>query len=107
MTPTVGPEHPEYYVTVAKQIVEQQGNAVLANQFYNQANPNAHYRTTGPEIWEQTGGRITALVGGMGTGGTMTGAARFLKEKNPAIRIIGKRPGRFGAEECQGHRQPG
>ena len=92
VTPTVGPDHPEYYVTVAKQIVEQQGNAVLANQFYNQANPDAHYRTTGPEIWEQTGGRITALVGGMGTGGTMTGAARFLKEQNPAIRIIGCDP---------------
>ena len=92
VTPTVGPEHPDYYVTIAKRIAEENTNAILANQFYNQANPDAHYRTTGPEIWEQTEGRITALVGGMGTGGTMTGAARFLKEKNPAIRVVAGDP---------------
>lgn len=92
VTPTVGPDHPEYYVTIAKRIAEENSNAILANQFYNQANPDAHYRSTGPEIWEQTGGRITALVGGMGTGGTMTGAARFLKEKNPSIRAIAGDP---------------
>ncbi|NRA95374.1 MAG: pyridoxal-phosphate dependent enzyme [Planctomycetes bacterium] len=92
VTPTVSPEHPDYYVTIAKRIAEESSNAILANQFYNQANPDAHYRTTGPEIWEQTEGRITALVGGMGTGGTMTGAARFLKEKNPVIRVVAGDP---------------
>lgn len=92
VTPTVPHDHPDYYVTVAKRIVAEQPNAILANQFYNPANPDAHYRTTGPEIWAQTGGRITALVGGMGTGGTMTGAARFLKERNPAVRIVGADP---------------
>jgi cystathionine beta-synthase len=92
VTPTVGPHHPEYYVTVAKRIVEANETAVLANQFYNEANPSAHERSTGPELWEQTSGRITALVGGMGTGGTMTGCARFLKRQNPAIRIVGSDP---------------
>ncbi|MAG57256.1 MAG: cystathionine beta-synthase [Planctomycetes bacterium] len=92
VTPTVGPDHPEYYVTVAKQIAEDHSNAILANQFYNQANPDAHYATTGPEIWDQTGGRITALVCGMGTGGTMTGCARYLKEQNPDIRVIAGDP---------------
>ena len=92
VTPTVPHDHPEYYVTVAQRIVAEQPNAILANQFHNQANPDAHYRTTGPEIWSQTGGRITALVGGMGTGGTMTGIARYLKEKNPKVRVIGADP---------------
>ncbi len=92
VTPTVGVHHPEYYVTVAKRIVEKNETAILANQFYNAANPLAHYRTTGPEIWQQTKGQITALVGGMGTGGTMTGCARFLKEQNPAVRIVGADP---------------
>ncbi|MSR74399.1 MAG: pyridoxal-phosphate dependent enzyme [Planctomycetes bacterium] len=92
VTPTVGVHHPEYYVSVAKRIVEENETAILANQFYNEANPLAHYRSTGPEIWEQTAGKITALVGGMGTGGTMTGCARFLKEKNPAVRIVGADP---------------
>ena len=92
VTPTVGPEHPEYYVTVAKNIVANTENAVLANQFYNQANPDAHYRSTGPELWAQTEGRITHFVGGMGTGGTMTGVARYLKEQNPEIKVIGADP---------------
>lgn len=92
VTPTVGPHHPEYYVTVAKRIVEGNETAILANQFYNEANPAAHERSTGPELWEQTGGQISALVGGMGTGGTMTGCARFLKKQNPAIRIVGADP---------------
>jgi cystathionine beta-synthase len=72
----------------AKAIVARTPNAVLANQFYNQVNPEAHYRTTGPELWEQTEGRITHLVGGAGTGGTLSGAGRFLKERNPRIRVI-------------------
>ncbi len=92
VTPTVGHNHPEYYVNVAKRIAAEHENAILANQFYNPANPEAHYRSTGPELWEQTQGRITALVGGMGTGGTMTGCARYLKEKKPGVRIIGADP---------------
>lgn len=89
ITPTaVPPDHPENYVMKAKQIVHDTPGAILANQFYNQVNPEAHYASTGPELWEQTGGRITHLVAGAGTGGTVSGAGRFLKEKNPAIRIV-------------------
>jgi cystathionine beta-synthase len=92
VTPTVPPDHPDYYVTVAKRIAESRSNAIFANQFYNQVNPDAHFRTTGPEIWEQTGGRVTAVVGGMGTGGTMTGVSRFLKKQNARVRAIGGDP---------------
>src|SRR5437762_942444 len=93
VTPTaVPPDHPDNYVMMAKRIAEETPNAILANQFYNQANPEAHYATTGPELWEQTGGRITHFVAAAGTGGTITGAGRYLKEKNPAVRIIGGDP---------------
>ena len=92
VTPTVLPDHPDYYVTVAKRIAEENDNAVMANQFYNQANPDAHYALTGPELWEQTGGRVTHLVGSMGTGGTLSGTGRYLKEKNPAIKVIAGDP---------------
>jgi cystathionine beta-synthase len=89
ITPTaVPPDHPDNYVMKAKAIVKQTPNAVLANQFYNQVNPEAHYRTTGPELWEQTDGRITHLVGGSGTGGTLSGAGRYLKEQNPAVKVV-------------------
>jgi cystathionine beta-synthase len=89
ITPTaVPPDHPEQYVMKAKQIVHDTPGAVLANQFYNQLNPEAHYRATGPEIWEQTEGRVTHFVAGAGTGGTVSGVGRYLKEKNPAIRVI-------------------
>jgi cystathionine beta-synthase len=67
-------------------------NAILADQFYNDANPQAHYDTTGPELWEQTEGRITHFVSAAGTGGTITGVGRYLKEKNPAIRVIAGDP---------------
>jgi len=77
---------------MAKRIAHDTPNAVLANQFYNDANPQAHYDTTGPELWEQTEGRITHFVAAAGTGGTITGVGRFLKEKNPAIRIIAGDP---------------
>lgn len=93
VTPTaVPPDHPDNYVVMAKRIADETPNAILANQFYNQANPEAHYATTGPEIWEQTEGRVTHFVSAAGTGGTITGVGRFLKEQNPAVRIIGGDP---------------
>ncbi|MES2123476.1 MAG: pyridoxal-phosphate dependent enzyme [Gemmatimonadota bacterium] len=93
ITPTsVPPDHPENYVMKAKQIVHDTPGAVLANQFYNQLNPEAHYATTGPEIWEQTGGKVTHFVAGAGTGGTVSGAGKFLKEQNPSIRVIAGDP---------------
>ena len=93
VTPTaVPPDHPENYIMKAKQIVKETPGAVLANQFFNPVNPEAHYRSTGPEIWEQTGGRVTHLVAGAGTGGTVSGTGRYLKEKNPAIKVIAGDP---------------
>jgi cystathionine beta-synthase len=93
VTPTaVAPDHPDNYVMMAKRIAEETPNAILANQFYNQANTEAHYATTGPELWEQTEGRITHFVAAAGTGGTITGVGRYLKEKNPRIRIISGDP---------------
>jgi cystathionine beta-synthase len=89
ITPTaVPPDHPDNYVMMAKRIAEETPNAILANQFYNQANPDAHYATTGPELWEQTEGRITHFVSSAGTGGTTTGAGRYLKERNPRLQVI-------------------
>jgi cystathionine beta-synthase len=93
ITPTaVPPDHPDNYVMKAKQIVKDTPGAVLANQFYNMVNPEAHYRTTGPEIWEQTSGKVTHFVAGAGTGGTVSGAGKFLKEQNPRIRVIAGDP---------------
>jgi cystathionine beta-synthase len=93
ITPTaVPPDHPDNYVMMAKRIAHETPNAILANQFYNDANPQAHYETTGPEIWEQTEGKITHFVYAAGTGGTITGVGRYLKEKNPKIQIIAGDP---------------
>ena len=93
ITPTaVPPDHPDNYVMKAKQIAKDTPGAILANQFYNDINPEAHYATTGPEIWEQTGGRITHLVAGAGTGGTVSGAGKYLKEKNPKVRVVAGDP---------------
>ena len=93
VTPTaVPPDHPDNYVMMAKRIASETPNAILANQFYNAANPDAHYATTGPEVWEQTEGRITHFVAAAGTGGTLTGAGRYLKERNPDVRIVGGDP---------------
>ena len=93
ITPTaVPPDHPDNYVMMAKRIAEETPNAILADQFYNQANPEAHYATTGPELWEQTEGRITHFVAAAGTGGTITGVGRYLKEQNPKIQIIAGDP---------------
>jgi len=86
------PDSPEHYVNTARRIANETPNAILTNQYANPANPEIHYRTTGPEIWEATEGQITHFVAGIGTGGTISGAARFLKEKNPNIRIIGADP---------------
>lgn len=93
ITPTaVEPDDPRSYYSVSRRIAEETPNAILAGQYWNPANPEAHYQTTGPEIWRQTGGRISAFITGMGTGGTITGTARFLKEQNPAIKIVGVDP---------------
>ena len=93
ITPTAVPhDHPQNYVMMAKRIVSETPGAVLAGQFENPANPAAHFATTGPEIWEQTDGRITHFVAGAGTGGTLTGVARYLKSKNPNIKIIAADP---------------
>ncbi|HEV8131042.1 MAG TPA: cystathionine beta-synthase [Acidobacteriota bacterium] len=89
ITPSaVPPDSPEYYVNAAKRIHEETPNSMFANQFFNPANPEAHYHTTGPELWTQTGGQIDYFVAGMGTGGTVSGVARYLKEKNPKVRVI-------------------
>lgn len=93
ITPTaVAPEDPRSYYNVAKRIVAETHNAILANQYHNPENPRSHYLTTGPEIWEQTQGKVTDIIIGMGTGGTISGVGRFLKEKNPEIRVIGVDP---------------
>ncbi len=93
VTPTaVPPDHPDNYVQTAKRIVAETPGAVLANQFYNQVNPEAHYASTGPELWEQTRGRITHLVGAAGTGGTISGAGRYLKAQNPQVRVVAGDP---------------
>ncbi|MGH7665240.1 MAG: pyridoxal-phosphate dependent enzyme [Gemmatimonadaceae bacterium] len=93
ITPTaVPPDHPDNYVMMAKRIAEETPNSILANQFYNEANPDAHYATTGPELWEQSEGRITHFVAAAGTGGTVTGVGRYLKEQNPRVKVIAGDP---------------
>jgi cystathionine beta-synthase len=83
----VGKGHPEYYQDIAERIARE-SNGFYVNQFGNAANPKAHYETTGPEIWDQMEGKIDALVAGVGSGGTVTGCAGFLKERNPAMEVI-------------------
>jgi cystathionine beta-synthase len=93
ITPTaVAPEDPRSYYQVSERIVAETPNCILANQYHNPENPKSHYLTTGPEIWEQTAGRVTDVIIGMGTGGTITGVGRYLKEKNPKVRIVGVDP---------------
>lgn len=93
VTPTnVAPDSPESYNGVADRLTREIPGAWRPNQFTNQANPEIHYRTTGPEIWQQTEGRVTVFVSGVGTGGTITGVGRYLKEQNPDIKIIGADP---------------
>ena len=88
----VEPEDPRSYYCVSRKLSEETPNCLYANQYHNPVNPQAHYDSTGPEVWEQTGGKIDALVVGMGTGGTISGMGKCLKEKNPDIKIIGADP---------------
>jgi cystathionine beta-synthase len=88
----VPPESPESYYSVAARLARDIPGAFKPDQYWNQENPGAHEQTTGPEIWKQTDGRITHLVASVGTGGTITGAARFLRAQNPEIRVIGADP---------------
>jgi len=93
ITPTaVPPDHPDNYIMKGRAIAAANQNAIFADQHYNPVNPEVHYQTTGPEIWEQTSGKVTHFVCAPGTGGTVSGAGRFLKEKNPKIRIIAGDP---------------
>lgn len=88
----VPPEDSRHYTQVAKKLCEEIQDAIYMNQYDNPANIEAHYRTTGPELWEETEGKITHFVCGMGTCGTITGVGRFLKEKNPKVKVIGIDP---------------
>jgi cystathionine beta-synthase len=88
----VAPESPQSYYRVADRLTEEIPGAFQPNQYLNQANPQAHYESTGPELWEQTEGRITHLVVGVGTGGTVTGVARYLRERKPDLVVIGADP---------------
>jgi cystathionine beta-synthase len=89
------PGTPDHYVSTARRIAAETPNSFYPDQYSHPANPEAHYRTTGPELWEQTEGKITHFVSGIGTGGTISGTGRFLKEKNPSIKVIGADP--FGS----------
>ena len=107
---TPGKEGMQGAVQKAEQLKESIPGSIVAGQFVNPANPAAHYQTTGPEIWQDTDGQVDVLVAGIGSGGTISGAGRFLKEKNPAIRVIGVEPaesplittGKSGSHGIQG-----
>src|ERR671914_325904 len=86
------PGTPDHYVETARRIARETPNSFYPDQYSNPNNPEAHYRTTGPELWEQTEGRITHFVAGLGTGGTISGTGRFLKEQSPDIRVVGADP---------------
>ena len=88
----VEPEDPRSYYQTAKRIVAETPGAFYANQYHNPANPDAHYSSTAPEIWEQTNGEVDVFVAGMGTGGTISGCGRFFKEKKPGFRLVGVDP---------------
>jgi len=91
----VGHDHPDYYMNKAQTIADATPNSFYMEQYTNPSNPLAHYLTTGPEIWDATEGKITHFVAGLGTGGTITGTAKYLKEKNPDIKVIASDP--FGS----------
>jgi cystathionine beta-synthase len=86
------PGTPDHYVSTAKRIASETPNSFYPDQYSHPANPEAHYRTTGPELWQQTEGKITHFVAGLGTGGTISGTGRFLKERNPKVKVIGADP---------------
>src|SRR5207244_7364660 len=86
------PGTPDHYVSTAQRIAKETPNSFYPDQYSHPANPEAHYRTTGPEIWDQTEGKITHFVAGIGTGGTISGTGRFLKEQNPKIKVVGADP---------------
>ncbi|WP_413576307.1 PLP-dependent cysteine synthase family protein [Bdellovibrio sp. HCB290] len=88
ITPMVEPEHELSHYTVSKKIADGIPGAFLTNQFFNNDNPTRHYQTTGPEIWKQTDGKVDVLVGGAGTGGTLSGCAKYLKEQKSGVKII-------------------
>jgi cystathionine beta-synthase len=93
VTPTnVPPSSPEHYIKVAERLAKETPNSFMPNQYVNTANPTAHYQTTGPEIWRQTGGKLDVFVCAMGTGGTISGTGRFLKEKRKGVRVVGVDP---------------
>src|SRR3989441_10662450 len=93
ITPTAVPhDSPENYIQVAEKLNREIPNSFMPNQYRNPANPEAHYRTTGPEIWRQTDGRVDVFVCGMGTGGTITGIGRYLKEQKKSVRVVGADP---------------
>jgi cystathionine beta-synthase len=102
----VPPDHPEYYIMKARTIVAMTPGAIMADQHYNPANPEAHYLTTGPEIWQQTKGRITHFVCSPGTGGTVSGAGRYLKEQKASVRVIAGDPvGSIYTEYAASHKK--
>jgi cystathionine beta-synthase len=86
------PSSPAHYVNVAKRLQKETPNSFMPNQYENLANPKAHYATTGPEIWRQTNGRIDALVAGVGTGGTISGAGKYLKQRKKSLLVVGVEP---------------
>lgn len=88
ITPMVDPEDPMSHYSVAKRIAAEVPGGFLVNQFFNPDNPQRHYQTTGPEIWKQMDGKIDMLVGGAGTGGTLSGCAKYLKEQNPQVKVF-------------------
>jgi cystathionine beta-synthase len=88
----VEPEDPRSYYSVSKRLAEETPNSFYANQYHNPANPEAHYQNTGPEVWEQCGEELDVFVAGMGTGGTISGVGKFLKEKKPSIKVVGVDP---------------
>jgi cystathionine beta-synthase len=92
VTPTLAPEDPESYYAVAERLAREIPGGFKPGQYENPANALAHYETTGPEVWEQTEGRITHFVAGMGTCGTITGTGRYLKNRNPEVRVVGADP---------------
>jgi len=107
VTPTnVPPESAEHYTKVAERLARETSHSYMPNQYENRANPDAHYRTTGPEIWRQSEGKVDVLVCGMGTGGTITGIGRFLKEKKRSLKVVGADPeGSIFYPRYHGHKE--